>query len=104
MERSGPPASGGVSLPELLAAVGSVPELLPLFGWVPWVPSLAMLAVLEICEPPAATGFPTVTANVAVWLPPPAARVPMLNVQVEAALLLGVQLQPAVLAPALNVV
>ena len=68
------------------------------------VPSSAMLAVLEICVTPAATGLTTVTANVAVWLPPPAATAPMASVQVEPALLFGAQTQPAVLAPALNVV
>src|SRR6185369_7143878 len=89
-ERSGAPVTGVVSLPELLPGVGSVPL----------VPLSATVAVLEICATPAPTGLTTVTANVAVWLPPPAATVPTLSVQVEPALLFGVQLQPAVLAPA----
>src|SRR6185369_12868574 len=92
--RSGAPVTGVVSLPELLPGVGSVPL----------VPLSAMLAVFEICDTPAANGFTTVTANVAVWLPPLAATVPTLRLQVEPALLLGEQLHPAVLAPALNVV
>src|SRR5436309_912709 len=94
MERSGPPVSGVVSLAELLPGEGSVPL----------APSSAIDALLETCVVPAATGLSTVMAKVAVWLPPPAARVPMVSVQVEPALLLGAQTQPAVLAPALKVV
>src|SRR5947207_353822 len=55
-EKSGAPVSGVVSLPLLFPGVGSV----PLF------PSSAIEAVLLICVTPAATGFTTVTANVAV--------------------------------------
>src|SRR5215213_4708285 len=92
-ERSGAPVTGVVSLPELLPGVGSVPL----------VPSSATVAVLAICVTPAASGLITVTAKVAE--PPPAAATPpTASVQVEPALLLGAQTQPAVLAPALNVV
>ena len=59
--------------------------------------------MLLTCVTPAGTGFTTVTAKVA--LPePPAASAPSARVQLLPALLLGVQAQPAVLAPALNVV
>src|SRR5215208_1292649 len=92
-DRSGAAVTGVVSLPELLPGVGSVPL----------VPSSAMLAVLAIWVTPAATGLTTVRANVAVWLPLPAAMAPTARVQVEPALLSGEQTQPAVLAPALNV-
>src|SRR5919106_5982925 len=92
-DRSGAPVTGVVSLPELLPGVGSAP----------WVPSSAMLAVFAICVTPAGSGLVTVTAKVA--LPPPeAATVPIASVQVDPALLFGEQTQPAVLAPALNVV
>src|SRR5215213_5188784 len=94
IERSGAPLTGVASLPELLPGVGSVP----------FFPSSAMLAVFEICVTPAATGLATVTANVAVWLPLPAATLPTARVQVAPALLSGEQTQPAVLEPALNVV
>src|SRR5262245_58470877 len=87
------PVNGVVSLAELLAGVGSAP----------WVPSSATLAVLEICVVPAGTVPATLTANVAE-LPPLAATEPMASVQVEPALLFGVQDHPAVLAPALKVV
>src|SRR5436190_4406502 len=94
IERSGAADTGVVSLPELLPGVGSVPL----------VPSSAMDAVLLICVTPAGSEPSTVTAKVAVWVPLPAARPPIARVQVDPALLFGVQLQPAVLAPALNVV
>src|SRR5882724_4924204 len=83
-----------MTLPELFVGVGSEPL----------APSSAMLAVLSIWVTLAARGLSTVTAKVAVWLPPPAASEPTARVQVEPALLLGVQTQPGVLAPALNVV
>src|SRR5690242_9905321 len=92
-ERSGAPVTGVVSLPELLPGLGSVP----------FVPSSAIVAVFEICVTPAGSGSATVTANVA--LPPAdAATEPTASVQVEPALLFGVQDHPAVEAPALNVV
>src|SRR5215213_601381 len=92
-ERSGAPVTGVVSLPELLPGVGSVP----------FVPSSVIVAVLATCVTPAARGSATVTANVALP-PPPAATPPTASVQVEPALLFGVQDQPPVLAPALNAV
>src|ERR1043165_2067856 len=92
--RSGPPVIGVVSLPELLLR----------FWSVPLVPSSAMLAVLLICVTPAGMGVTTVTAKVALPIVPPPASVPIASVQVLPALPLGVQLQPAVLAPALKVV
>src|SRR5215213_2145189 len=92
-DRSGAPVTGVVSLPELLAGVGSVPL----------APSSAIVAVFEICVTPAGSGSATVTAKVAVWLPLPAARLPTARVQVEPALPFGEQDQPAVLAPALKV-
>src|SRR6185369_4080563 len=92
--RSGAPVNGVVSLPELLPGVGSVPL----------VPSSAMLAVLAIWLTPAITGLTTVTAKVAVCVPPPAARMPTVSAQVEPALLLGRQTQLPLLAPALKVV
>jgi hypothetical protein len=49
-------------------------------------------------------GVFTVTAYVAVSVPLPLATLPMLSVQVEPALLSGVQTHPAVLAPALKTV
>src|SRR3954467_13719566 len=88
MERSGAPVAGVVSLPLLLPGVGSVPL----------VPSSATDAVLAIWVTPAGNGLVTVTANAAVCAPPPATTVPTARVQVEPALLLGTQAQPAVLA------
>src|SRR5437588_11842987 len=94
IERSGAPVTGVVSLPELLPGVGAAPL----------VPSSARVAVLASWVTPAATGLTTVTAKVAVWLPLPAATLPTARVQVEPAALLGVQAQPAVLAPGLKLV
>jgi hypothetical protein len=94
IDRSGAAVTGVVSLAELLAGVGSAPL----------APLSAMLAVLEIWVTPAATGLTTVTAKVAVRSPLVPATAPIARVQVEPALLSGAQTQPAVLAPALNVV
>src|SRR3954447_19943884 len=56
IEKSGAPVSGVVSLPLLLAGVGSLP----------FVPSSAIDAVLLICVTPAAAGVINVAAKVAV--------------------------------------
>src|SRR5687768_2325147 len=87
--KSGAAFTGVVSLSLLSAGVGSAP----------FVPSLATLAVLLIWVTPAATGLMTVTAKVAVPPLPPTTG-PTVRVQVLPGLLLGRQLQPAVLAPA----
>src|SRR6185369_4361011 len=94
IDRSGPPVTGVVSLPVLLAGFESVPLL----------PSSAIEAVLEIWVTPAATGFGTLTAKVVVCGVPSAGTAPTVLVQVEPALLFGVQLQPGRLAPELKVV
>src|SRR5919106_499894 len=96
--------TGGLRVGVALTGVVSPPVLLPGVGSVPFVPSSAIVAMLAICVTPAGSGLVTVTANVAVWLPPPAARLPTASVQGDPALLLGEHDQPAVLAPALNVV
>src|SRR6476659_1806448 len=88
----------------LTSGVVSLPLLLPGVGSAPFAPLSAMLAVLEICVVPPGTEAATVTANVAFWGPLPPTREPMASVQVEPALLFGAHTQPAVLAPALNVV
>ena len=82
----------------------SLAVLLPGVGSAPFVPSSATLAVLLTCVTPAGTGLSTVTAKVALPGAPPAASAPSARVQVLPALPSGVQAQPAVLAPALNVV
>ena len=85
--------TGVVSLPELLAGVGSTP----------FAPLSEIVAVLLICVTPAGTGLLTVTAKVAE---PFAllASAPTFNVQVEPALLFGTQDHPGVLVAALKVV
>ena len=65
-------------------------------------PSSATVAVFDSWVTPAATGFTTVTAKVRDPLAP-AARPPRASVQVDPALPFGVQDQPALEAPALNV-
>src|SRR5689334_16956175 len=93
MEKSGAAVTGVVSFELLLPGTESAP----------FAPSSAIEAVLEICATPAATGFTTVTAKVAVSPLAPVVTPPMASVQVEPALLFGTHPQPAVLAPALNV-
>ena len=86
---------GVVSPLELSAGIGSRPL----------APSSATLAVLVIWSSPAGSGAPTtVRAKVAVPLPPPPARLPMVRLHSEPAPVSGTQLQPAVLAPALKTV
>jgi hypothetical protein len=63
-----------------------------------------MTAMFAIWLTPAATGLTTVTANVLICEAPPAGTIPTARVQVEPALPLGVQTQPALLAPALKLV
>src|SRR4051794_10503788 len=81
-----------------VTGVASVPVLFPGVGSGPPAPSSAMVTVLATDATPAGNGASTVTANVAVPVPPPPATGPTANVQVPAA-----HTQPAVEAPALNV-
>src|SRR5688500_12652386 len=88
--RSGAAGTGVASVAGVFAGTGSAT-------------ADATLAVFEIWATPAATGFTTVTAKIALPDPPPA-RAPTASVQLLPALPFGAQTQPAVLAPALNVV
>src|SRR4051794_8644281 len=82
-----------------VTGVASVPVLSPGVGSGPPAPSSPMVPVLATDATSAGNGESTVTANVAVPVPPPPATVPRANVHVPAA-----HTQPAVEAPALNVV
>src|SRR5438105_3321911 len=96
--------AGGLKLVAGITGVVSLLELLAGVGSAPLAPSSAIEAVLEIWVTPFGSGVFTFTANVAVWLPLPAATAPTARVQVEPAFPFGVQDQPAVLAAALKVV
>ena len=72
-------------------------------GWALFAPSSAMLAVLLMRVTPAGTGLTTVTAKTALPLAPPLSD-PLVKVQTVLAGLPLAQLQPTVLAAALNVV
>ncbi len=89
--RSGAAVTGVVSDEVLLAGVGSGP----------FVPSSAMVTVLAIWVTPAGSGFTTVTAKVRDP-EAPAARLPMVSVQVDPAFPFGEHTQPPLDAPALN--
>src|SRR6185295_12764372 len=90
--------------PPVMTGVVSESELSPGVGSVPLAPSSATLAVLLTSVVPGGTGSSTSTAKVATWAPLAPASAPIASVQVEPALPSGTHTQPAVLAPALNVV